>query len=238
MTWLCRWGSAGLAGAVVLGRALRSVLVIDGNAPRNGPAAGIHNYLTREALPPLQFLAAGRAEAEQHGVTFRSGTVSSVTGGAPEFQVELRVALLWRSWSDDVVLLLNDAVDLNPMQQLLDARGVRILPGQVQSFTDEGVRLADGTVLPRDNLAVHTRVEARAVFLEPLSLKLVDHGARQRPAGRGPHGSHVRTRAVGGGQRQHTGTGRAPAVAAMPGARSRTVHSADGNGPYPGEAGS
>jgi thioredoxin reductase len=80
--------------------------------------------------------------------------------------------LLWRSWTEDVVLFLNDAVELDPTQrQQLDARGVRVVAGRVESFTDEGVRLADGTVVPRDCLALHTRVEARANFLGPLGLK-------------------------------------------------------------------
>jgi thioredoxin reductase len=36
------------------------------------------------------------------------------------------------------------------------------------------VRLAAGTVVPRDCLALHSRVEARADFLGPLGLKLGD----------------------------------------------------------------
>lgn len=229
-------GPAGLAGAVVLGRALRSVIVVDRNEPRNADAAGVHNFLTREGVTPSDFLAAGRADAERYGVEFRTGTVSSITGAAPGFRVELSdgdvvdarrvlvatglsdvlpdipglaerwgktvhhcahchgyeargsaigilgdplavvmTTLLWRQWTEDVVLFLNDAVDLDPtQQQQLDARGVRVVPGRVQSFTDEGVRLADGTVVPRDRLAVHTRVEARADFLGPLGLKPVE----------------------------------------------------------------
>jgi len=38
-------GAAGLSGAVALGRARRSVLVVDAGQPRNAPAAQIHNYL-------------------------------------------------------------------------------------------------------------------------------------------------------------------------------------------------
>jgi len=84
-------------------------------------------------------------------------------------------SLLWRQWTEDLTLFLNDAVELEPaQQQQLEARGITVVPGRVVSFTDDGVRLADGTVVPRDYLALHTRVETRADFLEPLGIKPVD----------------------------------------------------------------
>ena len=82
-------GAAGLSGAVALGRALRSVLVIDGGEPRNAPAEGVHNYLTRDGMPPGELVAAGREEAARYGVEFRSGQVSEVTGAADAFRVAL-----------------------------------------------------------------------------------------------------------------------------------------------------
>ena len=60
-------GPAGLSGAVALGRALRSVLVIDSGAPRNAPADGIHNFLTRDGMTPAEFHASARAEVEKYG---------------------------------------------------------------------------------------------------------------------------------------------------------------------------
>jgi len=74
-------GPAGLSGAVALGRALRSVLVIDSGTPRNAPAEGIHNYLTRDGTAPAEFAVAGRAEVERYGGEFRAGTVTAVEGG-------------------------------------------------------------------------------------------------------------------------------------------------------------
>ncbi len=61
-------GAAGLSGALALGRARRTVLVVDGGLPRNAPAAAMHNYLGRHGTPPGDLLAAGRAEAAGHGV--------------------------------------------------------------------------------------------------------------------------------------------------------------------------
>ncbi len=55
-------GAAGLSAAQALGRARRSVLVVDAGEPRNAPAHAMHNYLSRDGANPLEFLAAGRAE--------------------------------------------------------------------------------------------------------------------------------------------------------------------------------
>ncbi|MET8148030.1 NAD(P)/FAD-dependent oxidoreductase [Actinoplanes sp. NPDC049668] len=70
-------GPAGLSGAVALCRALRKVLVVDAGAPRNAPAEGIHNYLTRDGITPAEFHAAGRAEVERYGGELVDATVAS-----------------------------------------------------------------------------------------------------------------------------------------------------------------
>jgi thioredoxin reductase len=60
-------GAAGLSAAVALGRSRRSVLVLDDGTPRNAPAQGVHNFLTRDGIPPAELLALGRAEVERYG---------------------------------------------------------------------------------------------------------------------------------------------------------------------------
>ncbi|WP_127504104.1 NAD(P)/FAD-dependent oxidoreductase [Actinoplanes solisilvae] len=79
-------GPAGLSGAVALGRALRSVLVIDSGEGRNAPAEGIHNFLTRDGMSPSEFRAAGRAEVERYGGRVIEGEVVSAV---PGFEVTL-----------------------------------------------------------------------------------------------------------------------------------------------------
>ncbi|MGX6601823.1 NAD(P)/FAD-dependent oxidoreductase [Micromonosporaceae bacterium Da 78-11] len=74
-------GPAGLSGAVALGRALRSVLVVDSGSPRNAPAEGIHNFLTRDGIAPADFLAAGRDEVRRYGGTVVDGEVTEVRPG-------------------------------------------------------------------------------------------------------------------------------------------------------------
>ncbi|HZG88630.1 MAG TPA: NAD(P)/FAD-dependent oxidoreductase [Pseudonocardia sp.] len=60
-------GAAGLSGATALARSRRSVLVIDDGTPRNAPADGVHNFLSRDGTPPGELLAAGRAEVTGYG---------------------------------------------------------------------------------------------------------------------------------------------------------------------------
>jgi thioredoxin reductase len=74
-------GPAGLSGAVALGRALRSVLVIDSGEPRNGASEGIHNYLTRDGMSPEEFRAAGRGEVRRFGGEVIEGRVVSAATG-------------------------------------------------------------------------------------------------------------------------------------------------------------
>jgi thioredoxin reductase len=71
-------GLAGLAGALTLVRARRSVLVVDAGHPRNAPAARAHGYLTRDGTPPLELLAAGRGEIAGYGGQIVAGTVTSL----------------------------------------------------------------------------------------------------------------------------------------------------------------
>ncbi len=66
-------GAAGLSAAQALGRSRRSVVVFDAGEPRNAPAEGVHNFLTRDGLPPLELLRLGRAELEPYGTEFRNG---------------------------------------------------------------------------------------------------------------------------------------------------------------------
>jgi thioredoxin reductase len=83
-------GAAGLSAALVLGRARRAVLVVDTGAPRNGPAARMQGFLSRDGLRPADLLAAGRAEVAGYGGRVAVDTVTGVTGSAATaFTVEL-----------------------------------------------------------------------------------------------------------------------------------------------------
>ena len=55
-------GAAGLSAGIALARSRRSVLVIDAGEPRNAPAEGVHNFLTRDGVAPRDLVDQGRAE--------------------------------------------------------------------------------------------------------------------------------------------------------------------------------
>ncbi|QCD54511.1 NAD(P)/FAD-dependent oxidoreductase [Streptomyces hawaiiensis] len=61
-------GAAGLSAGLVLGRARHRTLVVDAGEPRNAPAAHMQGYLSRDGMPPAEFLAVGREEIARYGV--------------------------------------------------------------------------------------------------------------------------------------------------------------------------
>jgi thioredoxin reductase (NADPH) len=71
-------GAAGLSGALALVRSRRSVLVVDDGTPRNAPAEGVHNFLTRDGIPPAELYTLGRKEVAGYGGEFATGTVTAV----------------------------------------------------------------------------------------------------------------------------------------------------------------
>ena len=74
-------GAAGLSAALVLGRARRTVAVIDAGAPRNAPAAHMQGFLSRDGMPPADFLAAGREEVTGYGVEIIDDAVTQIEPG-------------------------------------------------------------------------------------------------------------------------------------------------------------
>ncbi|MDX3670306.1 NAD(P)/FAD-dependent oxidoreductase [Streptomyces europaeiscabiei] len=74
-------GAAGLSAALVLGRARRRTLVIDAGEPRNAPAAHMQGFLSRDGMPPAEFLAVGREEIARYGVELVRGRAVDVTRG-------------------------------------------------------------------------------------------------------------------------------------------------------------
>lgn len=82
-------GAAGLAAAQALGRARRSVVVIDSGTPRNAPAEGVHNYLTRDGINPLELAALGAKEMQGYGGVLLCGEAIETTQDETGFTVTL-----------------------------------------------------------------------------------------------------------------------------------------------------
>ncbi|MFD9934760.1 NAD(P)/FAD-dependent oxidoreductase [Streptomyces massasporeus] len=74
-------GAAGLSAALVLGRARHRTLVVDAGEPRNAPAAHMQGFITRDGMPPAEFLALGREEIARYGVELVRDRVVEVTRG-------------------------------------------------------------------------------------------------------------------------------------------------------------
>ena len=90
-------GPAGLSAALMLGRARRSVLVIDSGQPRNAPAAHMHGFLSRDGVAPGDLLEAGRQEVAGYGGEFRAGLAQSAATDGDGFAIELEAGYTVRA---------------------------------------------------------------------------------------------------------------------------------------------
>lgn len=117
-----------------------------------------------------------------HGWEVRDRAIG-VLGAGVQSAVQ---ALIWRQWSADVVLFTHTGAPVTPEHRaLLDARGVRVVEGEVVGLDAAdgaltAVRLATGDVVARDALAVAPRFVANADVLAALGVEPVDqvvHGA-------------------------------------------------------------
>ncbi len=71
---------AGLSAALVMGRSLRTVLVIDSGKPCNRQTPHSHSFMTRDGETPAQLTAIARQQALAYPtVTFMNGKVVSLT---------------------------------------------------------------------------------------------------------------------------------------------------------------
>ncbi len=81
--------NAGLSAALTLGRARRSVALIDDGTPRNAPAGHAHNIYTRDGTPPDELRRIGREQLEPYGVRLLNTRVTKAGGSKGVFQLAL-----------------------------------------------------------------------------------------------------------------------------------------------------
>jgi len=72
-------GAAGVSAGLVLARARADVLLVDAGQPRNAPAEHMQGFVSRDGMPPQEFLAAGRSEAASYGARFVAASVTGIT---------------------------------------------------------------------------------------------------------------------------------------------------------------
>ena len=83
-------GPAGLSAALMLGRCRRRVLVIDSGQPRNAASRAMHGFLSRDGMPPREFLALAREQMRRYEtVEIRDGCVSMAECRDAMFHVRL-----------------------------------------------------------------------------------------------------------------------------------------------------
>lgn len=83
-------GPAGLSAALMLGRCRRRVLVIDSGQPRNAASRAMHGFLSRDGMPPLEFLATAREQMGRYDtVELREGCVIAAECRDRTFHVTL-----------------------------------------------------------------------------------------------------------------------------------------------------
>jgi thioredoxin reductase len=84
-------GPAGLSAALMLGRCRRRVLVCDTGKPRNAASEAMHGFLSRDGMPPREFLAIARDDVRRYEtVEFREvEVVAAECQGTNRFCVTL-----------------------------------------------------------------------------------------------------------------------------------------------------
>lgn len=82
-------GAAGLSAALVLGRARRSVIVVDAGSPRNAPADGVHGFLSRDGISPAELIETGQKEVDRYGGLVVRGEAVAARRTAEGFVVTL-----------------------------------------------------------------------------------------------------------------------------------------------------
>jgi thioredoxin reductase len=118
-----------------------------------------------------------------HGWEVRDQAIGVLASGPRS----VHQALLFRQLSDDVIYFRRGTVLDDAEAAQLAARDIRVVDGEVSALViaDDrlaGVRLADGSVISRQAVAVGARMTARAGFLAELGLKPSEH-----PSGMGSH---------------------------------------------------
>ncbi|MFS0838868.1 NAD(P)/FAD-dependent oxidoreductase [Paenibacillus sp. 1P03SA] len=112
-------GPAGLNAALVLGRARKSVVVIDEERPRNRVTRESHGFLTRDGISPAEFRRIAREQIGAYpSVSFAADAAEAVTGSDGNFQITTRQGKVYRC------------------KKLLFATGKKDLPVDINGLAD------------------------------------------------------------------------------------------------------
>ncbi|OME76175.1 pyridine nucleotide-disulfide oxidoreductase [Paenibacillus sp. FSL A5-0031] len=91
-------GPAGLSAALVLGRARKSVVVIDEGRPRNRVTRETHGFLTRDGISPGEFRRVAKEQISAYPtVHFVEDAAVSITGTDGHFQITTTQGQIYQS---------------------------------------------------------------------------------------------------------------------------------------------
>jgi thioredoxin reductase len=115
-------GPAGLSAALVLGRCRRKVLICDAGRPRNARSASMHGFLSRDGVPPLEFLQIARSQlAEYPNVEFRRMEATHAECRGDRFHLRFATGELHESRT--LVLATGVVDELPPLPGIEDLYG-------------------------------------------------------------------------------------------------------------------
>jgi thioredoxin reductase len=117
-------GPAGLSAALILGRCRRSVLVCDTGRPRNAASLALHGYLTRDGIPPNEFLALGRRDLDKYDTV----RLTSVGAAAAECEAGGRFKVTLED--GEVVISRKLLIATGVVDNLPEIDGIRELYGR------------------------------------------------------------------------------------------------------------
>ena len=116
-------GPAGLAAALILGRARKRTLLLDAGSPRNARAHEVHGFVTRDGTSPAAFRRVAHEQLAAYPSVARAGEwVERITGEAGDFRLHLQDGTAVRARR---VLLALGMIDVLP-----DMPGYRELWGE------------------------------------------------------------------------------------------------------------
>ncbi|QJX45580.1 NAD(P)/FAD-dependent oxidoreductase [Hymenobacter taeanensis] len=117
---------AGLSAAMLLGRSMRQVLVIDNQRPCNRQTPHSHSYLTRDGETPAAVASIAREQVAQYPtVSFLTDTVISAEPYEEEFQVQTQSG---KTFSSRKLLLATGVIDeLAPIPGVAECWGISVL---------------------------------------------------------------------------------------------------------------
>lgn len=105
-------GPAGLSAALILGRCLRNVLIVDSGSQRNLYSNSLHAFLTRDGIPPAEFLKIAHDDLNKYEtLRFIQDEVVSAKNLPDYFSITVKTGELYQS---KTVLIATGVLDNVP----------------------------------------------------------------------------------------------------------------------------